>query len=275
MRHLSSSFTAFRELTSTIIRHRQLALEMARRELSDRYSGQFLGIFWSVVHPIFLMCLYVFVFAFVFRQKIGGTLEMPLDYTTYLLSGLVAWLAFQESLTKACTLITGNANLVKQVVFPLEILPVKSVLSSLFTQLISIFILLLYISVKYGYLPLTTLALPFLMLIQVVFMIGTSFVLSCVGAYFRDIKDFVQLFAISGLYIMPIFYLPDMVPSLFKPILYINPFSYIIWAYQDLLYFGYFKHPFAWIVLITLSLLSYVFGYRMFRRLKIGFGNVL
>ena len=275
MNFLLTSFKAFKELTSTIICYRQLSFEMARRELSERYSGQFFGIFWSILHPIFLMCLYVFVFAFVFKQKIGGTLEMPLDYTTYLLSGLVAWLAFQESLAKSCTLITGNANLVKQVVFPLEVLPVKSVLSSLFTQFITLSVLLAYILIRYGYLPITTLLLPFLVFIQIIFMIGTSFMLSSLGAYFRDIKDFVQLFAISGLYIMPIFYLPNMVPSLFKPILYLNPFSYLIWAYQDVLYFGYAKHPYAWPILILISLFSYILGYRMFRRLKTGFGNVL
>ena len=62
---------------------------------------------------------------------------MPLDYTTYLLSGLIPWMAFQESMAKGATVIVGNANLVKQVVFPVEVLPVKGVIASFSTQLVA------------------------------------------------------------------------------------------------------------------------------------------
>ena len=130
MQLVKGYFQAFTEVISLLTRHRDLTLEMAKRELSDRYAGQVFGMVWAIGHPVFMVCLYVFIFAFVFKQKVGGTVEMPLDYTAYLLSGLVAWMSFQESLIKSCTAITGNAALVKQVVFPLEILPVKVVLAS-------------------------------------------------------------------------------------------------------------------------------------------------
>jgi lipopolysaccharide transport system permease protein len=65
------------------------------------------------------------------------------------------------------------------------------------------------------------------------------------------------------------------VPSVFKPLLYANPFSYMIWCYQDVLYFGRFAHPFAWIVFMAFSMLSLYVGYRVFKKLKPYFGNVL
>lgn len=275
MRLIKGHFQAFREIVWLLTRHRELTFEMARRELADRYAGQALGIFWAIGHPVFMIGLYVFVFAFVFKQKVGGTVAMPLDYTTYILSGLVCWMSFQESMVKSCSAITGNAALVKQVVFPLEILPVKGVLASLFPQLVSLTLLVVYVLVTHHGLEATYLLLPFLMVMQFLAMIGVAYILAPIGAYFRDIKDVVQLFATAGVYMMPIFYLPAWVPAQFKLVLYFNPFSYLVWCYQDALYFGRFEHPAAWWIMGVGSITIFVLGYRLFRKLKPGLGNIL
>ena len=263
------------EITSILWRHRELTLAMARRELSDRYAGQALGVGWAVWHPLFMIGLYIFIFAVVFKQKVGGTVEMPLDYTAYLLSGLVAWLSIQESMMKSCTAITANASLVKQVVFPLEILPLKGVLVSFVPQLVSLVILIGYVLITNGSLHATYLLLPVLIALQAALMLGIAYVLSVVGVYVRDAKDVVQMFALAGAYLVPVFYLPDWVPEIFKGLLYVNPFSYVIWCYQDALYFGRFAHPWAWAVNAIISVTALVAGYRVFRKLKPSLGNVL
>ena len=270
-----SHFQAFREIILLLTQHRQLTLEMARREVTDRYLGQVFGAFWAVGHPLVLMGVYVFLFAVVLKVKIGGTREMPLDYTTYLLSGLIPWLTFQESMTKGALSIVTNAALVKQVVFPIEILPVKGVLASLTTLAVSLGALTGYVLLTQHSLLWTYTLVPSLVFLQVLAMIGISYVLSSVGTYFRDLKDFVQVFCLVGLYMMPIFYLPDHVPRIFRPILYVNPFSYLIWCYQDALYFGEFKHWWAWVVFSVFSVIAFYSGYRVFRKLKPLFGNVL
>lgn len=266
---------AFAEAIGVLMRHRDLTVEMARREISDRYSGQVLGALWVFGHPLFLMGLYVFIFAFVFKTKLGGTYEMPLDYTTYLLAGLVPWLAFQDAMVKTCSSITANIALVKQVVFPLEILPTKGVLASLVAQLISLLALVVYVLATQDQIFATYLILPLLFVIQLFTMLGVGFFLSSVGAYFKDMKDFVQLFALASMYLMPVFYLPDMVPRLFKPVLYVNPFSHLIWCYQDALYYGRFVHPWSWAIATAFSIFAFAGGYRVFRKLKVNFGNVV
>lgn len=275
MRLVRGHLQALIEIVQILSRHRELTFEMAKRELSDRYAGQEFGMLWAVMHPVFMMGLFVFIFAVVFKQKIGGTVDMPLDYTAYLLSGLVCWLSFQESLSKSSVAITSNATLVKQVVFPLEILPIKTVLASLFPMVICLLVLTLYVFIAHGFLHWTYVILPVLVAFQMMMMAGLAYLLSSIGAYFRDLKDFVQLFVLLGVYLMPVFYLPAWVPSVFKPILYINPFSYFIWCYQDVLYFGRIEHPGAWLVMLALSTLTFVFGYRVFRKLKPGLGNML
>ena len=275
MRILKSYYQAFVEINTLLFQHWELTLTMARREIADRYIGQNFGFFWAIGHPLFLMGVYVFIFCFVFKTKIGGTLEMPRDYITYLLSGLVAWMGFQESMAKSCLAITSNSSLVKQVVFPLEILPAKGVISSLFQEIIMILILMAYVLISYGSLPWTYLLLPPLIIFQAITMTGIAYFLSAVGSYFRDMKDFVQLFAVAGIYLLPVVYLPSWVPPIFKPLLYVNPFSYFIWCYQDVLYFGRIDHPWSWMVCFFESILFVVVGYCFFRKLKIGFGNVL
>jgi lipopolysaccharide transport system permease protein len=275
MKLVSRNAQAFSEAISLIIRYRTLILEMARRELLDRYAGQALGLFWTIAHPIFMMGLYVFIFVVVFKTKIGDGVTMPLDYTTYILAGLIPWLGVQEALSKASTAVTSNANLVNQVIFPVEVLPVKATLATGFTQVISIVLLLLYVLIYQGVAWATFILIPLLMLLQMMMLIGFGFLLAATGVFFRDLKDFVQLYCIAGAYLVPVFYLPEWVPGLFKTVIYSNPFSYMVWCYQDAIYYGRIEHPIAWVVFPLSSILVFLIGYRVMRRLKPMLGNVL
>jgi lipopolysaccharide transport system permease protein len=267
--------SSIRDLTKAVLKHRELAFAMARRDISQRYAGQAIGYIWALIHPLFLMTVFVFVFGVVFRQRIGGTHDLPLDYTVYILSGITCWLSFQEGLISSCMAISGNASLVKQVVFPIQVLPVSKVLGALFSLLVTLSVILIYSLAKYGELHLTILLLPFVLSFQAIMMCGLAFILSSVGAFVRDLKDFITMFAVGGMYILPVVYLPEWIPELFRPIIYINPFSYFVWCYQDVLYFGRFEHPIAWLVAPILALTTLVVGYRLFKKLKPSFGNVL
>ena len=258
-----------------LTRHRELTLHLARREITDRYLGQVFGSLWAIGHPLVLIGVYVFIFGFVFRLKVGDGRQVPFDYTTYLLAGLIPWLCLVESMSKATVAITMNANLVKQIVFPVEVLPVKGVIASLITQAISIILLLVYVLTKYHTLEWTYALLPLLMLLQSLFMIGLAYLLSSIGVYFRDLKDLVQVFCTVGVFTVPIFFLPEQIPELFRPLLYANPICYIVLCYQDALYAGRLVHGWAWIIFPTMSVGLFYLGYRIFRKLKIMFGNVL
>ena len=272
---LRTNWLALVELFALIRRHSQLTWEMTKRELSDRYAGSAVGMVWTIGHPLVQIAVYVFIFSYVFAARMGEGVVSSFDYTTYILAGLIPWLGFSESMNKATGTITGNSNLVKQVVFPLEVLPVKGVLASFLTQLVSTAIMIVYALVTAGRLEWTYALLPALFAMQLLFMVGVSCLLCSVGAYFRDMKELVQIFCLIGIYLMPVVYQPHQVPPMFQPLLYFNPFSYLVWCYQDAVYFGTIAHPWAWPVLLVLSVGSFCLGYRTFRRLKPHFGNVL
>jgi lipopolysaccharide transport system permease protein len=266
---------ASRQLFALATRHRQLAVAMARREVSDRYAGHVLGTLWSVAHPLVLMAVYVFIFGVVFRVAMGASSDEPFNYTVYILSGLIPWLAVADALNRAPTAVTGNANLVKQVVFPIEVLPAKTVLASLLPQVVQMAILVSYVLIVYRHLPATYLLLPLLVAVQTIGLIGASYLLASLSVYLRDIKDIVQVFTVVGAYLMPMFYLPSMVPELFRPLLYANPLSYMIWCYQDTFYYGRFEHPWAWLVFVGGSAVVFYAGARVFGTLKPHFGSAL
>jgi lipopolysaccharide transport system permease protein len=256
-------------------RHHRLAIAMARRELTSRYAGQALGSFWVIGHPLFQMMIFVFLFAVVFKVKIAGSNEMPRDYTVYILSGLVPWLAIVPVLTAGTTSILGNTALVKQFSFEVEILPVKDVMIAMVFWAIGLVIIASYTIIEYFALPWTYLLLPYLFIIHIATMVGCAWLLSSIAVFFRDLKDIVSVLVNMGVYALPVVYLPQWVPGIFKPFVYGNPFSSIIWMYQDVLYFGRIDHPFAWGVGTAFAFLTFSGGHRVFQRLRPMFGAAL
>src|SRR5437016_1541575 len=88
-----ANFEALREVVVQLWTFRALCMEMVRQDLSAQYAGQMLGLFWVLGHPLFLLGIYIFIFRFVFKVTVEITAAMPLNYTAYLLAGLVPWLS--------------------------------------------------------------------------------------------------------------------------------------------------------------------------------------
>jgi len=266
---------AFSELILLLSRQRGPTLEMAKRELSAEHRGKALGGFWGFFQPLFLLAVYAFIYGVVFKAKIGGTHELPRNFTIYLLSGLVPWFAFQLAMSRSSGVIVGNANLVKQVVFDLNLLPIASALAAMFSLILGLVFIGIYTLSDYHHLPLTYLALPAIALSQFFAMAGVSFVLAALGTFIRDVRDVVQLSAVVMIFLMPIVYLPNQVPAAFDPLLWLNPFTYMVYCYQDALYFGRFEHLWSWVLFPLWSLVIFASGYRLFRRVRPYFANVL
>ena len=247
-------------------RHGELVYELSRREVIDRYVGQTLGALWALLHPVFLMAVYIIVFGVIFGLRFDR--EMPLDYGVYLLAGLIPWLAVVEVLNKSSVVIAGNTALIKQVVFPVEVLPVKTVLSTMFTQLIFWLFYILYVVIDSGQASIMWLLLPVLIVLQTIFLMGSAFFVSSLATIVKDIKDVVQLFSVVGLYFLPIIYLPEMVPNWMQWALDVNPLSHMVWVYQDVMFYGAFEHPKSWWIWGGTVGVGYIIGAVVFGKLK-------
>lgn len=256
-------------------RYRALIWELTRREIRERYVGQALGTAWAIGHPLITIGVYIFVFAYVFRMRMGGSSEGLLDYTTYLLSGLIPWLTFSDILNRSCNSVTSNASLVKQILFPVEILPIKTVTAALVNQLVATVGLLVYIVAAHGFMRPLTIILPGIFAIEVIGLIGLAYALSSLTVYFRDLKDIILVFTGIAMYISPILFSEASIPRAFHIVMLFNPFSYIAWVYQDTVFYGRILHPWAWLVFTILNLAFLSLGFRLFRVLRPSFGDVL
>jgi lipopolysaccharide transport system permease protein len=246
---------------------------MTRRELTDMHAGQMAGVVWLAIHPLTMFAIYAFLFAVVFKVRIGG--HGPTDYLVYLFSGLIPWLLTQDVLSRASSVIVTNLSIVKKVMFPVEVLVAKTVASSVVVQSTLLAAALIYISVVREAVPPTFLMLPVLISLHLMLLWGLALLLAAVTPYFRDVPEIVRLLVTVNVYLMPIMFLPDMVPSFLRFILAINPFSSLIWCYQDVLYFNSFSHPAAWLGLTLLSFSALAAGSYIFVRLRHHFADVL
>jgi lipopolysaccharide transport system permease protein len=266
---------AFRELGSLLFHRRTLTWEMAKREMSAEHAGKLFGRFWGLFQPLALLAVYAFVYGVVFRARIGDSYELPRNFTIYLLSGLVPWFAFQLSMSKGASLIPANAAFVKQVIFELDVLPIATALFAFLPLALGMIFVAAYTAIDYHSVPWTYALLPPVLVFEFLAMTGVTFALAALGAFVRDIRDLVQLAAIVLIFLMPIVYLPGQVPAAFNPLLWLNPFTYMVYVFQDVLYFGRIDHPVSWVAFGIGSCLAFVLGYRLFRRVRPYFANVL
>lgn len=273
--HPAAHVQALREALGMLWSQRVLIFAMARRDISNRYAGQLLGVFWAIGHPLFQMALMVFVFGVVFQQRIGGTFELPRDYTIYILSGLAAWLSFSPILATSTGSVTGNSNLIKQFTFDSRMLPAKDILVSAVVWVVSLGIVMVYTLVRYHAVPWTYVLTPIVAIIHFMTAMGCAWTLASLAVFLRDLKDIITLVNTALLYLLPVVYLPSWMPQIFRPLIYANPFSYMIWIYQDAFYFGRIEHPWAWLVASLFAIFMFTAGYRLFRRLQPMFGSAL
>src|SRR5919205_2437300 len=205
--HPRANGAAFGELSALFWRHRELVREMTRRDILDRYAGQVLGGVWAVANPLLVMGVYVFAFTVLFQGRLsaGGS---GLEYTAHVLAALAPWVALTEVLGRAPAAVLGNANLVKQIVFPSQVLPIKVALGALPTLGIGLSVTLLVASLSGHAHPLGWLLLPIPIAAQLLMSTGLAFLLAALGVFVRDIKDVVGVLLSIGLFLHPVLYAP-------------------------------------------------------------------
>jgi lipopolysaccharide transport system permease protein len=256
-------------------RHRDLLMELVRRDLQEAYAGSVLARAWAVLHPLLLVCIYGYVFGYVFTTQLGTDMLQEPDFAVFMLIGLATWLTIQPALAKSANSLVVSANLVKQVVFPIELLPVRSVLGSQVTMLVGMGAVVGYSAVRFHMVsPLLVLAI-YPVVAQLMLLTGVGLLLAALTVFVRDTRDMVQVLSFIGIFLLPVIYPPGSLSHWFSCLLYANPFSYGIWCLQDVFFFANFRHPVAWVVIGPLGLGALYIGCAFFERTRENFGDVL
>jgi lipopolysaccharide transport system permease protein len=250
------------EELADIARHRDLLILLVQKDLKVKYKGTALGFFWSLLNPLLLMVVYSVVFSVLVRFQIER-------YPVFLLSGLLPWNAFVATITSASTSLVANANLVRRVRFPLEFLPLTSVLSGLVNLVLSLAILLVFALLFRQPLGAPLIMLPLLLVIQLVFTTGVCLVLSALLVYFRDLEYLVGIGLTALFFLTPIIYpLSAVGGNRLAIILKLNPMTWLITSYQSIWHDNAWPKPSYLVAFAAMSLLVLLLGRFVFRRLQ-------
>jgi lipopolysaccharide transport system permease protein len=256
--------------------NRRLIAQMTRREVVGRYQGSILGLAWSFFNPLLMLTAYTFVFSVVFKARWGqGDGESRAQFAVILFVGMIVHGLFAEVINRAPSLIVGNANYVKKVVFPLEILPAVSLGAALFHAVASLVVLLAAVAILTGPPNWTAALIPLVLLPLAIFSLGLAWLLAALGVFLRDVGHAVGIVTSLMLFLSPVFFPVSALPEAYRPLLLANPLTFIIEQARMVLIF---KTPPDWagMCLYSLAALAVAWlGYASFQKTRKGFADVL
>ena len=267
----------FSPLLDGFARKRELWWQFTVRTVEMRHRGSYLGVVWLVLNPLMMLALYVTVFGYIFGSRFRGHAdESPVDFALAVFLGLTLFHVLAETISSAPSLIVGNPNLVKKVVFPLEILPLSSVSAYWFHFLINMVLLFVGGLVVGHPISLTGLLwLPVILLPHVLLTLGVGWFVSALGVFFRDVSQVTQIVAQIILYASAIFYSTSLLHGVAWQILKWNPLLHtvelsrqaLLWHQPlNLSHLGY-----TWIT----GILACLIGHLFFEKTKHAFADVI
>jgi lipopolysaccharide transport system permease protein len=223
-----------------LFRYRELFGSIFRRDLRAKYKGSLLGVVWSLAHPIVLMLVYLLVFSVMLKIQTSDYEH----YWLFLLAGLPVWVFFATSLQAAARSLLENANLIRKVRFPRQLVP----LSTVATQLVSFAVMLTIVVVlSLAYVPAARdtvwLAIP-LAALAVCLVAGLSLAVASLNAIYRDVEHLVAALLLPWFFLTPVLYSLEGIPGvkdhprLIDLVHYGNPLTPAIEAVRDPLFFG-------------------------------------
>lgn len=247
-----------------LVRYRPLIRSLVGRELKARYRGSVLGFLWSFVNPLLLLLTYGLVFTYMLPVARTGQVE---PYFLFLFCGILPWTWFNSSVLEASGVLIAGGNLIKKVLFPAEVLPVVTVLTNMVQFLLGLPILLAFLAV-YGKLGPLALLLPLPLLVQLVFTLGVSLLVSALTVHFRDIQSILSHLLHVWFFATPVLYFYPETPPGLKALLRFNPLTHVLYSYQEMLFRGAFTHGRGLLLAGVVSLLVFALGAFLFDRLR-------
>jgi lipopolysaccharide transport system permease protein len=256
---------ASNKMARIMARHRRLLASITRVELSKRHAGSILGMAWVVLQPALLLSVYLFIYMVVFKMRFEGLSSF--GYVLYVFCGLVPYLGFMEALTTGGLSIKQNIHLVKNVMLPIELIPVRAVLVGMASQFVSIGLVLLLVAGD-GALSWHVLWLPLVIVLQIMWLSGLTWILSSLTVALPDITYFVNLFVFMLMFVSPIGIKPEMIPDQWRWVIYLNPIYYLTEVYRDSMLNGRWPSPVVAGIYVAMCLGTFALGSAFFERFK-------
>jgi lipopolysaccharide transport system permease protein len=273
---LNAVLRAIAGIYTSASRHPDLLWQMMRRDVVGRYRGSVAGMAWSLVNPLMMLAVYTFVFSVVFQARwSGGEAQGRAAFAVNVFAGMIVHGLFAECVNRAPTLVLGNVNYVRKVVFPLEILPWVSMGSALFHAGMALVVLLAFLLVQQGGLHPTVVLLPLVLLPLVLLTMGLSWFLASLGVFLRDIAQMTGIVTTIALFLSPVFYPVQLLPAAYRWAFYANPLTFPIEQARQVLVAGAMPDWLALAAYTAGSAVVAALGLAWFQRTRKGFADVV
>ena len=259
-----------------------LLKQFVKRKVEERYKGSVFGLLWSIAQPLMMLAVYTFVFSTIFKSKTTfGGVASDIPFSLFLLCGMAVFGIFSESINGCCNAVASRPNLVKKVVFPLEVLPASQVFSTFILNMVWFVLLIGGMLVLVHKVYWTMIFLPLILLPLMLLSLGCGFIAAAISVYIRDCQYLIGVFLQILFFMSPVFYSmdrimeTDKVPAICKMILKLNPLYplientrkiFLIGGLPDFKYLG---------ILCLFSYLIFHLGAVFFAKTKKGFADVI
>ena len=234
--------------------YRELLKTSIKKDIRGKYKSSILGVIWSFLNPLLQLAVYAIVFPLIMKSNIP-------NYTVFVCCGLIPWTFFSTAISRTSFVMVENANIIKKVYFPREILPISIVTSEMVNFIISTVIILAFV-MAYGIgFSWYIVFYPVILIIQYILLIGISLLVSSITVYIRDLQHFIGILLQLLFYATPIVYASETIPANFQWILKYNPMTYIIEGYRNIFYYQTMPDIKSLLVVLVGSIALCVVGY--------------
>ena len=255
--------------------HRGLTLEMTKRDVLGRYRGANFGLLWSLISPFLMVAVYTLAFGYILKSRWPGTSGNMADFSMLLFLGLIVHGFFAECLNRAPGLIVSSPNMVKRIVFPLQVLPWVTVLSALFHALASLLAFVVVNLVLRGEIVPTLWLLPLVLAPLAVAALGVGWLLSSLSVFLRDISQVTSVLATAMLFLSSAIVPVETLPPEYQIVFRLNPLTFIIDQAREVAFWGRMPDWAGIGAYAAGALLFAYFGYAVFQKTRRGFADVL
>lgn len=274
-RNLQSIPRAFTLPIASLWRNRGLIASMVKRDILARYRGSFGGALWTMLTPLLLMATYFFVFGVVLKTRFSADTSGT-GYVLYFLAGMLPWLAFSEAVGRSPSVILEYRTFVKKLVFPLDTLPMNLVLAGLVTEAFGILIFLIGLFIARGGVPASIVWLPALLIPQILFTVGVSWLLAATGVFVRDLGQVIGFLLTLWFFLTPICYEERHdLPGWISNVLNFNPILVLVRGYRAILLENASPWSPGMVAFWVGSAAVAILGYAWFHRLRKSFADVI
>jgi ABC-type polysaccharide/polyol phosphate export permease len=266
----------FFDALATFWQRRWLLKYFIQRQVTRSYRRSYLGFAWAILGPLVWVFFLTLIFSEVVGLRFREVEEDPnLNFGIFLYCGLLPFLAFSESLNKGINSIKGNAGLVQKVLFPLELLPFTNAIASMIDKFFGVGALLIVLLAFGQPLYWTVLVLPLIVVVQVIFILGLTYLMAVLGTYLPDVAEIMRPFIRGMFFLTPIIWTPERLPEQLRWVVDYNPLAYVVNAYRDVILLGELPGAQSTLYFTLFSVALFAAAFWLFVRLKPRFADLV